>query len=358
MKKIGILFGMENTFPGALVERINSQELDGISAEFVRLGGVEMASPSGYAVIVDRISHDMPFYRAYLKNAVLTGTQIINNPFWWSADDKFFNYSLATKLGVAVPRTVLLSHKEFPPEINAQSVRNLEYPLDWDHIFHHVKFPASLKPHDGGGWRDVTTSTPAKNSLPRPQHLPDPGSHLPWPSPSGVSFCTRSSLPTGAPMSDLILTINGTKTHVSAPAEETLLSVLRYRLNLTGTKYGCGEGECGACTVLLDGKSARACQTAVAEAANARITTIEGLEQNGRLSPVQQAFLDAGAFQCGFCTSGMIVRATALLHDLPNPSEKEIVTRMNGNICRCGTYPRIVDAVQRASRSMAKAGPR
>jgi hypothetical protein len=155
MKKIGVLFGMENTFPGALVERINSMQIDGLSAEFVRLGGVEMAAPSGYTVIVDRISHDMPFYRAFLKNAVLTGTQVINNPFWWSADDKFFNYSLASRLGVAVPRTVLLPHKNFPPQINIQSLRNLEFPLDWDRIFDYVKFPAFLKPHDGGGWRDV-----------------------------------------------------------------------------------------------------------------------------------------------------------------------------------------------------------
>jgi hypothetical protein len=155
VKKIGVLFGMENTFPGALVERINSMELDGIRAEFVQVGGVKEAEPSGYAVIVDRISHDMPFYRAYLKNAALTGTQIINNPFWWSADDKFFNYSLAEKLGVAVPRTVLLPHKLFPPEINIQSVRNLQFPLDWEAIFDYVKFPAFLKPHDGGGWRDV-----------------------------------------------------------------------------------------------------------------------------------------------------------------------------------------------------------
>ena len=156
MKKIGVLFGMENTFPGALVERINAMGVEGISAEFVEVGGVEMAKPCPYAVIVDRISHDMPFYRAYLKNAVLTGTQVINNPFWWSADDKFFNYALADKLGVAVPRTVLLPHKEFPPEINVQSVRNLEFPLKWDEIFEYVKFPAFLKPHDGGGWKDVT----------------------------------------------------------------------------------------------------------------------------------------------------------------------------------------------------------
>ncbi|MHB1699229.1 MAG: ATP-grasp domain-containing protein [Acidobacteriaceae bacterium] len=155
MKKIGVLFGMENTFPGALVEKINTMGLDGICAEFVRVGGVRMAQPSGYAVIVDRISHDMPFYRAFLKNAMLTGTQVINNPFWWSADDKFFNYSLASKLGVSVPPTILLPHKQLPPEINDRSVRNLEYPLDWDGIFEHIGFPAFLKPFDGGGWRDV-----------------------------------------------------------------------------------------------------------------------------------------------------------------------------------------------------------
>ncbi|GGG80925.1 ATP-grasp domain-containing protein [Edaphobacter dinghuensis] len=155
MKKIGVLFGVENTFPGALVDRINSMELEDIRAEFVHVGGVQMATPSGYDVIVDRISHEMPFYRAWLKNAVLGGAQVINNPFWWSADDKFFNYALASKLGVAVPRTILLPHKEFPPQINARSVRNLEYPLDWDGIFDYVGFPAFLKPHDGGGWRDV-----------------------------------------------------------------------------------------------------------------------------------------------------------------------------------------------------------
>ncbi|MEO6983394.1 MAG: hypothetical protein ABI072_09805 [Edaphobacter sp.] len=146
---------MENTFPGALVDKINSLEIEGIQAEFVHVGGVRMDGPSGYAVIVDRISHELPFYRAYLKNAALTGTTVINNPFWWSADDKFFNYSLASKLGVAVPRTVLIPHKQFPPQINTRSLRNLEYPLDWDSIFDYVGFPAFLKPHDGGGWRDV-----------------------------------------------------------------------------------------------------------------------------------------------------------------------------------------------------------
>ncbi len=155
MKKIGVLFGMENTFPGALVERINSYALDGISAEFCEVGVVEMNKPCGYAVIVDRISHDMPFYRAYLKNAALTGTKVINNPFWWSADDKFFNYALADKLGVAVPKTVILPHKMFPPDINEQSLRNLEFPLNWQKAFDYIGFPAFLKPHDGGGWRDV-----------------------------------------------------------------------------------------------------------------------------------------------------------------------------------------------------------
>ena len=155
MKKIGVLFGMENSFPGALVDKINSMGLADVRAEFVRVGGVEMAVPSGYDVIVDRISHDLPFYRSFLKNAVLNGAQIINNPFWWSADDKFFNYALAEKLGVAVPKTVLLPHKYFPPQISSQSLRNLEFPLNWDRIFEYVGFPAFLKPHDGGGWRDV-----------------------------------------------------------------------------------------------------------------------------------------------------------------------------------------------------------
>jgi hypothetical protein len=119
------------------------------------VGGVRMAEPSGYDVIVDRISHDIPFYRSFLKNAVLTGTRVINNPFWWSADDKFFNYALAKKLGVAVPPTVLLPHKLHPPGTTDRSMRNLEYPIDWDGLFEYVGFPAFLKPHDGGGWKDV-----------------------------------------------------------------------------------------------------------------------------------------------------------------------------------------------------------
>ena len=154
-------------------------------------------------------------------------------------------------------------------------------------------------------------------------------------------------------MSDVALNINGAKMQVSAPAGETLLSVLRNRLALTGTKYGCGEGECGACTVLLDGKAVRSCQTSVSDAAAAHITTIEGLEEHGQLTPVQQAFLDEGAYQCGYCTSGMIMRATALLRDLPNPTTAQIVSRMNGNVCRCGTYLRIVAAIQKAAQSHA-----
>jgi hypothetical protein len=155
MKTIGVLFGMENTFPGALVERINGFDMPDVKAEFVQLGAVRMAEPSYYAVIIDRISHDVPFYRAFLKNASLDGAYIINNPFWWSADDKFFNYSLATKLGVAIPRTVILPHKEHPPGTTERSMRNLQYPLDWPSIFEYVGFPAFLKPFDGGGWRDV-----------------------------------------------------------------------------------------------------------------------------------------------------------------------------------------------------------
>jgi hypothetical protein len=155
VKKIGIIYGMETTFPPALVEKINALQLDGISAESVKVGEVRMAEACPYAVIVDRISHDIPFYRAYLKNAVLTGTTVINNPFWWSADDKFFNYALATRLGVAVPPTVVLPHKQHPAGTTEQSMRNLEFPMPWEKIFDYVGFPAFLKPFDGGGWRNV-----------------------------------------------------------------------------------------------------------------------------------------------------------------------------------------------------------
>jgi aerobic-type carbon monoxide dehydrogenase small subunit (CoxS/CutS family) len=151
-------------------------------------------------------------------------------------------------------------------------------------------------------------------------------------------------------MPSLLLTVNGTPRRLDAPADETLLSVLRNRLDLTGTKYGCGEGQCGACTVLLDGKAVRSCQTAVSEAAGKKIVTVEGLEQNGRLHPVQAAFLEVEAFQCGYCTPGMVVSAAALLRTNPNPSAEEIVESLSGNICRCGTYPLILAAVQQAAR--------
>ena len=155
MALIGILFGMESTFPPAFVERINAMQLPDVQAEPVHIGAVRMDEPHRYRVIVDRISHDIPFYRAYLKNAALGGTTIINNPFWWSADDKFFNYALAARLGVAIPPTVLLPHKEHPTGTTERSMRNLHYPLDWDSTFKYVGFPAFLKPFDGGGWRDV-----------------------------------------------------------------------------------------------------------------------------------------------------------------------------------------------------------
>jgi aerobic-type carbon monoxide dehydrogenase small subunit (CoxS/CutS family) len=155
-------------------------------------------------------------------------------------------------------------------------------------------------------------------------------------------------------MGDYVLDVNGAVVHVTAPADEPLLSVLRDRLNLTGTKYGCGEGQCGACTVLLNGAAMRSCRTPVSAAANAKIVTIEGLERHGVLSPVQQAFLDEEALQCGYCTSGMIMSATSLMSKTPNPTDEQIVAAMNGNVCRCGTYPRIVDAVRRAARAAEK----
>jgi aerobic-type carbon monoxide dehydrogenase small subunit (CoxS/CutS family) len=156
-------------------------------------------------------------------------------------------------------------------------------------------------------------------------------------------------------MSELALTINGTRRSIEAASEESLLSVLRNRLGLTGTKYGCGEGQCGACTVLLDGRPARSCSTAVSEAAGKKITTIEGLARDGRLHPVQAAFLEAEAFQCGYCTPGMIVSAVGLLQANPNPGDEEIAGHLANHICRCGTYPRILAAVRQAARTSRKA---
>jgi glutathione synthase/RimK-type ligase-like ATP-grasp enzyme len=155
MKKIGILFGMEDTFPHAFVERVNEKKEKGIIAEPVSIDKVIQNQLTEYAVIIDRISQDVPFYRAYLKNAALTGTAVINNPFWWSADDKFFNNCLADKLGVPLPNTVILPSAEHPTDTTAKSFRNLKMPLDWQGIFDYVKFPAYMKPYAGGGWKNV-----------------------------------------------------------------------------------------------------------------------------------------------------------------------------------------------------------
>jgi len=146
-----------------------------------------------------------------------------------------------------------------------------------------------------------------------------------------------------------LLSVNGAEHSVDAPPDSKLLYVLRDSLGLTGTKYGCGEGMCGACTVLLDGKPARSCQAPLSTVVGKKITTIEGLEQNGRLHPVQEAFVGVEAFQCAYCTSGMIMAAVGLLNRNSRPSDEEIIDAMDGNICRCGTYPRIVEAVRQAA---------
>jgi nicotinate dehydrogenase subunit A len=151
-------------------------------------------------------------------------------------------------------------------------------------------------------------------------------------------------------MTTIRLTVNGSPHTVDADAQTSLLSVLREQLDLTGSKYGCGEGQCGACTVLIDGKAQRSCITKVGTVSQKQITTIEGLASSEQLHPVQEAFLDAGALQCGYCTSGMIMSAVALLRRNPEPKESEIVAFMDGNVCRCGTYPRIVSAIQKAAR--------
>jgi hypothetical protein len=154
-KKVGILFGQEDTFPWAFIDRVNAKAVDGITAEPVKVDKLIQGEPTEYAVIIDRISQDIPFYRAYLKNAALNGTAVLNNPFWWSADEKFFNNCLSTKLGVAVPKTVLLPSHQHPPDTNERSMRNLAYPLDWEGIFNYVGFPAFFKPFAGGGWKNV-----------------------------------------------------------------------------------------------------------------------------------------------------------------------------------------------------------
>jgi glutathione synthase/RimK-type ligase-like ATP-grasp enzyme len=154
VKSIGILFGAENSFPSALVAAINARNLEDIRAEFITQGAVRLDAPPIWRVIIDRISHQVPFYRAFLKHAAFHGATVINNPFWWSADDKFLNYALAERLGIATPRTALLPHKQLP-QGDERMLRNLQYPLDWQSIFDYIGFPAWLKPIDGGGWRNV-----------------------------------------------------------------------------------------------------------------------------------------------------------------------------------------------------------
>lgn len=155
MKKIGILFGKERSFPEAFIKRVN--EIDGkeFKAEAVSIDKIFQAEPLDYAVIIDRISQGVPFYRAAMKNAAITGTAVINNPFWWSADEKFFNNALAEKLGVPVPKTALLPSYELPDDTSDESFSNLAFPLAWEQIFNYIGFPAYMKPFDGGGWKDV-----------------------------------------------------------------------------------------------------------------------------------------------------------------------------------------------------------
>lgn len=156
--KIGLLCGREHSFPPAFISRVNELgHPHGIQAEMVRFGGTYMGLASDYRVIVDRISHEVEYYRGTLKHAVLQGTYVINNPFWWTADDKFFNYAVADKLGVAIPKTVLLPQKAYPNDVDIlpASLHNLVYPLDWDALLDYVGRPAILKPYSGGGWKHV-----------------------------------------------------------------------------------------------------------------------------------------------------------------------------------------------------------
>ena len=156
--KVGLLCGREYAFPPAFLARVNELgRRHGVSAELVKLAGTRMGERPGYRVIVDRISHEVEYYRAYLKHAVLEGTYVINNPFWWTADDKFFNYSVAARLGVAVPKTIVLPQKSYPPEydLTSESLHNLGYPVDWDALLDYVGRPAILKPYSGGGWKHV-----------------------------------------------------------------------------------------------------------------------------------------------------------------------------------------------------------
>ena len=158
MHIVGLLCGREYAFPPAFIAKVNQLgKKDGVAAEFVKLGGTRMGEPARYRVIVDRISHEVEYYRGYLKHAVLQGTYVINNPFWWTADDKYFNYSVAAKLGIAIPKTVLLPQKGYPTDVDitAESLHNMEYPIDWDGLLDYVGRPAILKPYSGGGWKHV-----------------------------------------------------------------------------------------------------------------------------------------------------------------------------------------------------------
>lgn len=155
MKKIGILFGKERSFPEAFIERVNSKNAKDITAEAVSIDKVVQGAPTEYAVIIDRISQDVPFYRAYLKNAAIGGAAVINNPFWWSADEKFFNNALAVNIDVPVPKTVILPSYQLPDDTSGESFSNLAYPMDWEGMFQYVGFPAYMKPFAGGGWKNV-----------------------------------------------------------------------------------------------------------------------------------------------------------------------------------------------------------
>lgn len=156
MKRVGILVGREQTFPESIIRSINEKGNGEFVAEMVKVGGIRLDEEKRYDLIIDRISHEVPYYRATLKRFALEGTYIVNNPFWWSADDKFFNYCLAAKLGVAIPKTVLLPQESYIKDITAESLRNLEFPIDWQGIVDYVGFPAFLKPFDGGGWKNVS----------------------------------------------------------------------------------------------------------------------------------------------------------------------------------------------------------
>jgi hypothetical protein len=156
VNKVGILVGREQSFPEALIKSINERGAGNTVAEFIKVGGVRYDYARQYDLIIDRISHEIPFYRALMKRAALEGTIIVNNPFWWSADDKFFNFSLAIKLGVACPKTVLLPQKDYIKGVTSESLRNLEFPLDWQGIVDYTGLPAILKPFDGGGWKNVS----------------------------------------------------------------------------------------------------------------------------------------------------------------------------------------------------------